>query len=208
MPRKAPDKVLEHRISLSNYERKYLDEAMQTYQAKIASNSVTNLIGSLSIGTLGWAALIWVGFSLDDAVEAVKGWTKKTGYWAADWLTQSGVINYTADEIGRAITETEEEKQAILDEYLEYIMKDADNMHTTKATNMKREMEALEKREAVLREMLDQIARGNVPSYDISWIFNQPNHEGDEQTTAEFLQSWYEQECGEGQVDWDIDASQ
>lgn len=210
MPRKAPDKVIEHRISLSNYERKYLDEAMQTYQAKIASNSITNLIGSLSIGTLGWAALIWVGFSLDDAIEKAKGLTKEWGYKAADWLTQAGFVNYTADEIGRAIQENDEALAANSTAYHEYLNSSSDPQvySSQKAVNFRKEAAILQNRDTTLRKMLDQITRGEVPSYGVSWMFQQPDHVADQESTAEILQTWYEYEGGEGQVNWDIDESQ
>lgn len=203
MPRKAPDKVIEHRISLSNFERKYLDEAMTTHQARIASNTITNLIGSISLSTLGIAALIWVGFSLDEFVEEVKGWTKKTGYAFADWLTKSGLINYTADEIGRAITETEEEKARVYGEMIAFYNAAEGNYNSAKGKAYRRELEALETREEILRKMLNDIATGNTDGLiKVGWVYQQT--ESDREATADILQEWYRSEGGEGQIDWDI----
>lgn len=207
MPRKAPDKVIEHRISLSNFERKYLDEAMTTHQARIASNTLTNLIGSISVGTLGIAALIWVGFSLDEAIEKVKGWTKKTGYAFADWLTDNGFINYTADEIGRAITETENEKARVYGESLEFYQAAEGNYSSQRGKNYRSELQALEDREVVLRRMLNKIATGDTDGLiEVGWVYQQT--ESDREATADVLQEWYRAEGGEGEIDWDIDENQ
>ena len=107
MPRKAPKEVIEHRITLGNYERDKLEEIITTYQASSALDGVSNLLGSIGWPLLGVAGLIYVGFSIDDLVEDTKTWAKKQGDALAGWLEKNGLVNYTADEIGLAIKEND-----------------------------------------------------------------------------------------------------
>lgn len=180
---------------------------MTTHQARIASNTVTNLIGSISVGTLGVAALIWVGFSLDEFVEKAKGWAKTTGYAFADWLTDNGFINYTADEIGRAITENDEEKARVYAEMLEFYQAADGNYSSQRGKNYRSELEALEKRDVILRKMLNDIATGNTDGLiKVGWVYQ--TTESDREATADILQEWYRSEGGEGQIDWDISENQ
>ena len=211
MPRKAPDKVIEHRISMSNFERGRLDEMITTYQAKSTANTITNLIGSVSLPMLGVAALIWVGFSLDDFIEDTKSWAKRQGNSIADYLTSTGIINYTADEIGRAITETEEEKQRMYAEMIAFYnapeIFGVSNFDSKKGKRYRKDMEALETRDQILRKMLNDIATGNTEGMGkVGWVLQPSDSDKDKQTTADLLQSWYEMEGGEGEISWDVDG--
>jgi len=192
---------------MSNYERSRLDEMITTYQAKATANTVTNLIGSVSLPMLGIAALIWVGFSLDDFIEDTKSWAKRQGNKLASWIESNGLINYTADEIGRAITETENKKAALYAESTAFYQAGEGNFNSAKGKRYRKDLEALEEREEVLRKMLNDIATGNTDSlYKAGWLFQQT--EGDKTKTADFLQAWYQQEGGEGDIDWEISDSE
>ena len=190
---------------MSNFERARLDEMITTYQAKATANTVTNLIGSISFPMLGIAALFWVGFSLDDFIEDTKAWAKRQGNAFADYLTKSGVINYTADEIGRAIVETENKKAAMYGEMTQFYQADPDNYNSKRGVNYRKDLQALENREQILRKMLNDIATGNVDGMEkISWVLQPSDSEQDRQVTADLLQQWYQQEGGEGTINWDI----
>lgn len=192
---------------MSNFERARLDEMITTYQAKATANTVTNLIGSVSFPMLGIAALIWVGFSLDDFIEDTKSWAKRQGNKLASWIESNGLINYTADEIGRAITETENKKAALYAESMEFYQAGEGNYSSAKGKRYRADLTALEEREEVLRKMLNDIATGNTDSlYKAGWLFQQT--EGDKEKTADFLQSWYQQEGGEGDINWEISDSE
>jgi len=192
---------------MSNFERGRLDEMITTYQAKSTANAVTNLIGSVSLPMLGIAALIWVGFSLDDFIEDTKSWAKRQGNAFADYLTKSGVINYTADEIGRAIIETENKKAAMYAEMTQFYQADPANYDSKRGVNYRKDLQALENREQILRKMLNDIATGNVDGMEkISWVLQPSDSEQDRQVTADLLQNWYQSEGGEGTIDWDVDS--
>ena len=192
---------------MSNFERARLDEMITTYQAKATANTVTNLIGSVSLPMLGIAALIWVGFSLDDFIEDTKSWAKRQGNKLAGWIESNGLINYTADELGRAIVETEEKKAALYAESTQFYQAAQGNYSSAKGKRYRKDLESLEEREEILRKMLNDIATGNTDKlYKAGWLFQQT--EGDKVKTADFLQSWYQQEGGEGEIDWEISDSE
>jgi hypothetical protein len=91
MPRRRVDKVIEHRISLSDFERAQLKESIDTAQAAVAVRGVTNTIGAIATGLGGaggflfalafaaWKApTLWVDFTnkftnplLDDIVDTI-----------------------------------------------------------------------------------------------------------------------------------------
>jgi hypothetical protein len=176
-----------------------------TYQAKSTANSITNLIGSVSLPMLGVAALIWVGFSLEDLVEDTKSWAKKQGNDFANYLTKTGLINYTADEIGKAITETEEEKVRMYGEMIAFYQAGEGNYSSSRGIRYRKDMESLETREEILRQMLNDIATGNTGGPGkVGWVLQPTDADQDKAKTAELLQSWYEMEGGEGNIDWDI----
>ena len=67
MPRKAPTQVIEHRITLGDYERKEIKEALDVRDRQVMIDNVLNgskavlqvggLIASAYIGYLGWMAI-------------------------------------------------------------------------------------------------------------------------------------------------------
>ena len=116
MPRKPCDNVNEFRITLGDFERKKINEAIVTQQANVAIDGVTATlnaagaaIGGLGVWALGAAALIYVGFSVDEFID-------NTSTRLSTWLEKSGFVNYHADEYGRELVKVYEELQTLSDE--------------------------------------------------------------------------------------------
>ena len=202
MPRKAPGQVIEHRITLGNYERESLAKIVRRHSVNSNARIVTDSLQSVSLPLIGVAALLYVGFSLDDVVESAKSTFSKYTNKISDWLVDpdgAGVVNYTADEIGRAIIKTEEEKAATMNEYMAFVQSSAfaldGGMKGPKATGYRRKLEALEAREQLLRKMLNDIAEGGGMGYLIG---------GSDEAQKQNLQDYYEREGGEGQIDWEL----
>jgi len=62
MPRKAPDKVVEHRISLSNYEREEFKQALEAYRFDKKAENIPNLmIAGSAVGYVAVTGVIAVG---------------------------------------------------------------------------------------------------------------------------------------------------
>lgn len=83
MPRKAPTQVIEHRMSLSNFERQQLEQFFEVYKKdKFAENIPNYLIGVAGLG-LG-AASIWAAHALwvfvnNLPIDEAKGWFNTLG---------------------------------------------------------------------------------------------------------------------------------
>lgn len=179
---------------------------METLVRRHAINSnaaiVTNSLQSISLPLIGAAALIYVGFSLDEVIEQAKSTFDKYTNKISDWLVDpdgAGVVNYTADEIGRAIVKTEEEKATVLEEYMAFVQSEqfalSGGMKGARATSYRRELESLEAREQLLRKMLNDIAQGGGIGYLIG---------GSDEAQKQQLQDYYESEGGEGQINWEL----
>ena len=198
MPRKAPTQVIEHRITLGNYEREQVQTLVRRHAFNSNANIVTNSLQSVSLPLIAGAALLYVGFSLDDVVESAKSTFSKYTNKISDWLVDpdgAGVVNYTADEIGRAIVKTEEEKAATMEEYMEYIQSTPGGFSSARGVGYRRKLESLESREQILRKMLNDIAQGGGIGYLIG---------GSDKAQKENLQEYYESEGGTGQIDWEL----
>ena len=198
MPRKAPTQVIEHRITLGNYEREQVQTLVRRHALNSNARIVTDSLQSVSLPLIGVAALLYVGFSLDDVVESAKSTFSKYTNKISDWLVDpdgAGIVNYTADEIGRAIVRTEEEKAATLDEYMNYIQSTPGGFSSSKGVSYRRKLESLEEREQILRKMLNDIAQGGGMGYLIG---------GSDEAQRQNLQDYYEREGGEGQIDWEL----
>jgi len=67
MPRKAPTDVTEHRLTLGDFERKQLVQAIDAYQAdKFAENVPNLMIGGAAVGAVALAA--YIAYKLYDIV--------------------------------------------------------------------------------------------------------------------------------------------
>ena len=100
MPRKAPEKVIEHRISLSNFERDLLTRTIKTneenrlYVAGI--NQIGGIVGS---SVVLYGLMAYFGYSLlDTAYEKAKDFIDNASTSLAD--TAGGIfgIKYTTEE--------------------------------------------------------------------------------------------------------------
>jgi len=209
IPRKAPDKVIEHRISLSNYERDRLDRAIELHKRNSVVSNVTDSLQSVSFPLIAGAALFYVGFSLTEIVEDAKKWYNKFVDGASDYIAKSRLFNYTSDEIGREIEKNEEAKVALYEEAIAFyngpiwsgapqpVTEDYSNFNSSKGRNYRSKLEALEKRDQVLRKILNDIATGKSNE---GWLSNvrSPKEQ------ADYLQELYESEGGTGQLNWEI----
>lgn len=204
MPRKAPKEIIEHRITLGNYERERINELIDTYQARSVAKSTTDLLGSISFPMLGVAALIWVGFSLDEFIEEAKGQFQSFTSKISDWLVDpdgAGIVNYTADEIGRAIIVTREEKAALYEESKTFYEQNPQGGYSSaEGKNYRRRIKALDDRERILEKMLDDITQGtgSVPGY---FVYGMGTSDA---AQRRMLQEAYEEYGGEGQIDWEL----
>lgn len=72
MPRKPTDKVIEHRISLSDLERKYFDQYLKNQKASMWVNAVSGSTGPLLIGVAALGAVavlsLWKAPQLKDII--------------------------------------------------------------------------------------------------------------------------------------------
>jgi len=206
MPRKAPDKVIEHRISLSNFERERIDSLMRLHRNNSITRNVTNGVGVAGLPMLGVAALIWVGFSLTDLVDRTKTWAQKVADPISTWLTESGVFfTYTADEIGRAIQENEERKMKLGEEYQEWLQdgpSDGDKFdeyfYSGKGELYRSKLQSYTNREVVLRKMLNDIATGKNTS--IGWMSAAHSDSSQEQFLSDTYDEYYAQLESEGEL--------
>ena len=206
MPRKSPDKVIEHRISLSNFERDRIDSLMKLHRRNSVVKNTTDSLGAISFPMLGVAALIWVGFSLTDIVDRGKTWANKIADPISDWLTESGLFfNYTADEIGRAIQENEERKMALGEEYQEWLQdgpndgeKFDEYFYSGKGELYRSKLQAYTNREIVLRRMLNDISTGK--NTEIGWISTAHSKTSQEAFLSDTYDEYYSQLEDEGEL--------
>ena len=118
MPRKAPDKVIEHRISLSNFERsKIMDELERTRTNKLYASGISvagQIVGS---GVLLWGISAYLGFEVfSSAYNKVSDIVNTTSSGLADFLRPTGVGNYSDDEAGAVTNVFNVLDQGIYDE--------------------------------------------------------------------------------------------
>jgi hypothetical protein len=106
MPRKAPDKVIEHRISLSNFERTQLLEQIEKNRENGLIKSGINQIGGIAgSGVLLYAVGAYFGIGIfSSAYDAVADWVNNTSSSLADFLNPAGVGNYSDEEAFRVTT--------------------------------------------------------------------------------------------------------
>jgi len=111
MPRKAPERVVEHRISFSDKERSQIEQIIKTAQTNVAVDGVTSTLnalgGALAGGGLFWASLgLVVWFGGGKILDATKSTINKT--W--DIINES-----IADPISDAIVDATLEDAPVFD---------------------------------------------------------------------------------------------
>jgi len=94
MPRKAPDKVIEHRISLSNFERTQIIEQIEKSRENSLIKSGINQIGGIAgSGVLLYAVGAYFGIGLfSSAYDKVTDFVNNTSSSLADFLNPAGVV--------------------------------------------------------------------------------------------------------------------
>lgn len=90
MPRKAPKEVIEHRITLGNFERdlvtKELADSKENKMYVAGINQVGQIAGS---GVLLWGLAAYFGYNLiDEATDKVKAWINTTSTGLANGYSQ------------------------------------------------------------------------------------------------------------------------
>lgn len=205
MPRKAPDKVIEHRITLGSYERAELREVVKRYKTTSVASSVGNVLQGIGWPVLAGAALLYVGFSLDDLIEDTKGFIDSTSDGVVNWVEDNGLVVYTAPKIGEEIKQTEEKKAAIYEQYVNDLNSGKYTYSSQEAKRVRKKLERLETREQTLRRMLDKIAKGEASEFSLVTFFDSGGvvagtTQGDA-TVDRTLQEFYEQEGGVGEFD-------
>ena len=176
MPRKPPTKVIEHRISLSDFERSRLKEYLSTQRINSTISSTGQLVGGIGVPLLGLAALWWVSFSLDELIDDIfgpGGFVDNTSDKIKTKLEKDGYVNYEADEYGREVVKIQMEMETL---WIENNAVHARMSQTgppfsdadVKAINkINKRMDILSKREKVLRSLIAKIAAGEIKGYAV-----------------------------------------
>jgi len=164
MPRKAPKEVIEHRITLGNYEREQLQEIVKSHQRNNIVRNVNNSLQSLSFPLLAVAGLIYVGFSADEIIEDAKNLYNRVIDAGSDWAIKNLNIDYTADNIGREIEKVTQEKAELLGvmgaNVQRYCDPNSPEFSRARCAGIQQQSRALERRETILRNMLNDIVEG------------------------------------------------
>jgi len=109
MPRKAPSEVTEHRITFGNAERKLIKETSTKMAWGGVAKGVGSAVGGLGVAGAAIAALIWVGFNIDDFID-------NTSTRVVTWLEKNGYVVYWAPVYGMKLKEAEDELAALFEE--------------------------------------------------------------------------------------------
>jgi len=197
MPRKSPTQVIEHRITLGNYERTKIDESLSIAKRRTVTRTTTAALNSISWPMLGIAALFYAGATIDDVIGGAKNLFDRTTNYISDKIVNSRLWNYTSDEIGREIEKVTNEKAQTYSEWQAY-MQGGGGYDDATSRGYKQKLKSLENRDRILRKMLDDIATGE--NSEIGWLSNLRTVKEQE----EFLQQQYENYGGEGVLDWEI----
>lgn len=214
MPRKAPSQVIEHRISLSDYERKELKQYVDAQQINSGFNAVGNLMSGISWPLLGVAALLYVGFSLDDLVDDTKKFVDNQSDKLTTWLEKKGLVNYSADELGREVWKIRNEQGALFEENSELnAMIQAEGRQPTDS-EMKRieqihkRMRILDKREKVLTQLIADIASGKQKWYEYAWFIGEDDDDFRDVLDKQYRMAYQEMYGTEPDttLDWDIET--
>ena len=126
MPRKAPKEVVEHRITLGDFERKQLVEAIDSYQRDKVLENVPNIMlgtaGLVVAGTaacVGYAVYYWL-----DSVPSITGSIKNIFTSGPD-AVRAAMKGYSSNSYGRY--KTIDEVNAAWDKVVEDKQQDINN---------------------------------------------------------------------------------
>jgi len=193
LPRKAPKEVIEHRITLGNYEREQLQEIIKSNQRFNVVRNVNNSLQSLSFPLLAVAGLIYVGFSADEIIEDTKNMWNRIVDAGSDWMVKNMNVDYTADNIGREIEKVTQEKAELFGamgaNVQRYCDPNSPEFSRARCAGIQQQSRALERRETILRNMLNDIVEGR----ERGWF------SGDDSTQRlqEYLQAQYQEQYRE-----------
>lgn len=113
MPRKAPTKVIEHRVTFGDFERKEFKETLDIYDKRSRLNTHIKTAGVVGAVGLG-CATAWIGFQiveriwgkLDDIIPSLDE-IPPAGIWDA-FKYKSGLMS-KSDLVDRAVAREENE---------------------------------------------------------------------------------------------------
>jgi len=123
MPRKSPNDVIEHRITLGNFERDFVTRSFEEYKENKLQTAGINQVGQIvGSGVLLWGIGAYLGISvIDNAIDATKKWVDKSSTILADVVggfvgipttAQAEYIRQGFDALDRIIVEMREREQA------------------------------------------------------------------------------------------------
>jgi len=214
MPRKPPTNVIEHRISLSDFERSRLKEYMQTQRIQSGFTSAGAILQGVSWPLLAAAALWYVSFSLDDFIDAVTGFIDNTSTKIKTKLEKEGWINYEADEYGREVVKIQNEMEDLWQEFAIVGNNQISTFNETRAKQILARMDILSKREKVLRSLIHKIAEGEIKGYERGFILGSDEWRDEEyrkSLSAAYEEEWlqmYGEEIDVQDTIWDIELGE
>ena len=162
MPRKAPQKenIFEHRITFGNKERELIEKTANKVALSNTAGAIGSAVSGLGVAGVAIAALIWVGFNIDDFID-------NTSTRIVTWLEKNGWVVYWAPVYGMKLKEAEDELAAIWEEMQTL------NLDTTAGENRYAVLQVrwaiLVKRIKVLTLIIGKIADGTFKSSGYSW---------------------------------------
>lgn len=100
MPRKAPEKVIEHRISLSNFERDLLTRTIKDTKQAMYVKAGIGQIGSIAgSSVLLYGLIAYFGYNiLSDLTDNVKGFVDKSSTGLADFIGDIIGVEFATNE--------------------------------------------------------------------------------------------------------------
>jgi hypothetical protein len=103
MPRKAPENVTEHRLTLGTFERDFIVKQIEIQRENALYKAGINQIGSiLGSGVLLYGIAGYLGINLFGAgYDKVSDWVNEKSSQIADFLNPAGVGNYSDDQASR-----------------------------------------------------------------------------------------------------------
>ena len=192
MPRKPVESVSEFRITLGDFERQKVTELLTMAKSNVVIDGATDTakavgsaVGGLGVWGLAWAALLWVGFDLDETID---NWSDRL----KGVLEGRGWVNYTADEVGRDWFKISQELDALIEEaqVLAGAMRTPEN--EARHRQIMARARVLTRRQEVLKAYVDAITAGDTRGYTLSTY-----EEGHQMQLNQQWRNWYYQTYGE-----------